>query len=33
MTGLADAVRAGAPDPLDRWADLHLRLLVTAEHL
>jgi hypothetical protein len=33
LSGLVDAVRAGAPDPLDRWADLHLRLLVTSEQL
>lgn len=33
LTGVADAVRAGVADPLDRWADLHLRLLVTVEQL
>jgi hypothetical protein len=33
LTGLADAVRAGAADLLDRWADVHLRLLVNAEQL
>jgi hypothetical protein len=33
VTALADAVRAGAPGVLDRWADLHLRLLVTSEQL
>jgi hypothetical protein len=33
LSGLADTVGAGAADLLDRWADVHLRLLVTAEQL
>jgi hypothetical protein len=34
MTDLAGATRALATDgALDRWADAHLRLLVTAEQL
>jgi hypothetical protein len=33
VDGLADAVRAGPADLLDRWADVHLRLVVTAEQV
>lgn len=33
VASLAEIVRYGGEDILDRWADTHLRLLVTAEQL